>query len=520
MKSLEKIEYHDLASIHLFPYLALYNAEIDPMHKHNTKFSMCLCGFFSHFINEPNERIILLEASPRSGKTNFILNVVIPFIAGNNPNKRMIIITANKQTRKNVIRSGLERIFKSDFFKKTFNCYGKLMANEYNITLPNGFNIFMTTTLSDPPIGSGYHFQVAIDFINAAWVSSRATMTSAMTNWNNFSTRREKWEDETRSLGTKLIIDNQRLDFYDLSHKITSESDKNNQSYTRITLPYQFKEDTNILLPQGYTIPFKKGEFLVDRFNDNEKKVILSTTSRDLFEIQYQQNPSAEKNKIFYRNYFKYYTQQDLDNLYFQQIFITTDFAFTQKEESDFTVLCCWAECDGNLLLLDMLRGKYKGSQLNAMLQNFYKKWKNGFSNEHGSYFCSSIVIEQSGQQNIVMLDNIQNGFILEDGSKFYFDCAIIGLPRKGINKYTRVMRGLPFVQAGKVFLPAADVKIEGVNNVVDDIVEPFLLEHEQFNDNENIQRKLHDDIVDNCMDAIYLVNRGQYSFKTDILSA
>jgi phage terminase large subunit-like protein len=513
------INAYDYASIHLFPYLVLHNLNVDPVYKYSNKFFLSLCDYFNDFLENEDKRLLILEAAPRSGKTEFILNIVIPFIAGNNPSKRMMLITSTRQTRKK-LRKALERIFNTDFFKDLFQCHGRVRCNESNITLPNGFEIFLTTTLSTVPTGDGFHFIVATDYIAANMIDSKATMESAMTNWHGYMTRKQN------NPATKVIIDNQRLSFYDLSWKVTSESDRNGEIYTRITFPFQFNQACSVKLPCGLLMPFKKDEYLTERFNDREKRAILSTTSEEVYQIQYLQNPSMDKGKIFSRAYFRFYNSEDLDNLDINRIFITTDFAFTQKEESDYTVFCCWAEdLDNNLLLLDMQRGKYKGIQLNTMMYNFWHKWQNGI----GNVPCSFITIEKAGQQNITLVDSMRNGFYIDDdgqttqgkeGKKVFFNCGIRQLPRGGsLGKYTRVMQNLAYIQQGKVYLPSFNVQINGVDDIVKEIVDPFILEHEQFSQKQSVQRKQHDDIVDNCIDAVSIVNKARADYATEVSS-
>jgi hypothetical protein len=500
---------YDYASVHLLPYLALHNINVDPVYKYTNKFFLSLCDYFGDFLDNEDKRLLLLEASPRTGKTDFILNVVVPFVVGNNPDKRMMIITSTRQTRKK-IRKSLERVFGTLFFKDVFQIYGKVKCSEANIVLPNGFEIFITTTLSTVPTGDGFHFIIATDYISASMIDSKATMDSAMSNWHGYMTRKQN------NPATKVIIDNQRLDFYDLSWKVTAESDRNGEVYTRITFPFQFGEDTRVKLPSGLIMPFKKDEYLTERFNDREKKAILSTTSQEVYQIQYLQNPNRDKGKIFSRAYFRFYNPEDLEKMDFIRVFITTDFAFTQKEKSDYTVFCCWAEdLDNNLLLLDMQRGKYKGINLHTMLYNFWHKWRNGL----GNAACSFICIEKAGQQNISMVQTMRNGFYVEGSTeKVNFLCGIRELPRN-VRKYTRAMQSLAYIQQGKVFLPSFAVQINGVNDVMSEIVEPFLLEHEQFTEEDHMQRKLHDDIVDNCLDAVSIANKARASYQTDVVS-
>ena len=501
---------YDYASIHLYPYLALHNVKVDPMYRYDNKLFLGLCDYFNDFIEDKNKRILLLETSPRTGKTDFILNVVVPYIAGNNPNKRMMIITGSRET-KVTIRKKLERIFKSKYFQDVFYGYGRVEANESRIELPNGFYIYLTTTLSTTPTGTGYNFIVTSDYLSASMIDSKATMSTAMTNWEAFMTRTQP------DPPTKLIIDNQRLGFYDLSWRVTKESDDNGEKYVRITMPYQFLEDTNVKLPCGLYLTFKAGEFLTERFSEREKQLILSKTSQETYQVQYLQNPSRDKNKIFQRGYFRFYNPEDLDNTEFNRVFITTDFAFTQKTKADYTVMCCWAEdMDNNLLLLDMQRGKYKGKQLNTNLYNFWHKWQNGVGNTS----CSFITIEKVGLGNDQIINDIRHGFYIDDGEqgkKVEINCKIREIPRAGIKKYTRAERSLAYYQQGKIYLPSHTVEINGVNNVMNEIVEPFLREHEEFTDEDHMQRKLHDDIVDNCLDAVSVVNRSRTSYAVEV---
>ena len=497
----------DYASIHLLPYMALSNAIVEPQYRYTNKFFMCLCDYFSDFITDPNKRLLLLEASPRTGKTEYIFNIVLPFLIGNNPNKRMMVITSSRQTRYK-LRRALDRVLKTDFFKTVFPYYGKIRSNETTIEMPNGFTIFLTTTLSTVPTGDGFHFIVATDYISSSMIDSRATMESAMSNWQGYMTRKQN------NPATKIIIDNQRLSFYDLSWAVTTTADKTGEKYTRITFPFQFTEDLKVKLPSGLIMPFQKGEYLTERFNDREKRAILSTTSEETFNIQYQQNPNKDKGKIFSRAYFRYYNHEDLEKLDFNRAFITTDLAFTQERRSDYTVFCFWLEdIQGNLFLVDMFRGKHKGTELNLLLYNFWKKYSSGVA-DNPSTECQFIAIEVAGQSTTTFVQSLSAPILIgKDSEPVQIDCAIRKLPRN-TKKYTRAMQSLAYIQQGKVYLPSYNVKIDGVSDINLEIVEPFLLEHEQFAEDDS---HLHDDIVDNCLDAISIVNKPAATYKVDV---
>jgi len=115
----------------------------------------------------------------------------------------------------------------------------------------------------------------------------------------------------------------------------------------------------------------------------------------------------------------------------------------------------------------------------------------------------------------------IKNGFYIgegEVGEKVHISCGLREIARSGIKKYTRAMQSLAYIQQGKVYLPSFAVQINGIDDVMSQIVEPFLMEHEQFSEEDNIQRKLHDDIVDNCLDAVSVVNRNKTDYSVEVV--
>lgn len=496
--SLARATTYDYCASHLFPFMTMLNIEVEPQYTYSNKLFLPLCMSFNHFLNDANQRTALLEAPPRSGKTEFLFTVVLPYIIGNNPGKRMMIITSTKATREFLNRL-LERIIKSEFYQKVFPSIGKSKFSAERFDLANGFYILFTTALSTVPTGSGFHFIVTSDYISASWVNSPSTMTTSFQNWEGFMTRKQN------NPPTKVLIDNQRLGYYDLSWKVVQGAERQGEQITRITLPYQFQDDYKLKLPNGLIMPYKKGEYLTERFNDREKRNIIASTSEEVYRVQYLQDPLRDKGKIFHRAFFRFYRANDLETINFIDGFITTDLAFKRTLKADFTVFIFWMVDDqGNLYLIDMYRDKVDGVSLNQALYNFFQKWRYG----KNSCGCSTVLVETAGGSNQVFINTLRNGFYIEEGGKLvYLDCHIKELIRS-INKSVRARQSLGYLQSGKVFLPSYDVQIDGVRDVMSDIVEPLLSEADEFSDDDSHK---HDDICDCLIDGINHINARAY---------
>lgn len=506
--SLDLATTQDYCATHLFPFMTMLNIEIEPQYNYANKLFLPLCLTFSNFLRNVDDRVYLLEAPPRSGKTEFIFSVVLPFIIGNNPNKRIMIITSTKATR-NTLRKNLERIIKSDYYKSVFPWSAKSKFSAERFELGNGCYVLFTTSLSTVPTGSGFHFIVASDYISASWINSPSTMTTAFQNWEGFMTRKQK------DPPTKVIIDNQRLGYYDLSWRIMNSAGRQGEKITRITLPYQFDDDYYFKLPNNLIIPFKRNEYLIDRFNDREKRDTISSTSPETYTIQYQQRPSQDRGKIFNRAFFRFYRNADLETIKFEDGFITTDLAFKKTTKADFTVFMFWLrDIHGNIYLIDMFRDKLEGLSLNSGLYSFFQKWRNG-DPENNILGCSTAIIETAGGSNLHFISCLEQGFPIAEGGKYvYLDCSIKKVVRSS-NKFIRARQSLSWLQGGKVFLPSYDVKINGVSDINNDIVEPILKEVDEFSDDDSHRS---DDMCDNIIDAINHVNtRGYSSNEIDV---
>ena len=89
---------------------------------------------------------------------------------------------------------------------------------------------------------------------------------------------------------------------------------------------------------------------------------------------QYLQKPTAQGGAIFKDEFFKYYDEDIKNNYEFR--FIVGDTAQKTANYNDFSVFACFGLHNGNLYLIDLIRGKWQSQELKQTLINFFNKHK------------------------------------------------------------------------------------------------------------------------------------------------
>lgn len=484
-----------LARHSVFTYSLLFNKEIEPSHNYSDRFFTILSYEFQKFLGTKDD-LFLLEASPRTGKTEFLINIFLTFLIGNRQDHRFLLICSNQVLKKD-LRRKIERVCRSKFFQKIFPRILIDISNDTEMIFSNGNSINFTTTNSSVPIGAGFHFIFLIDYLNSDTMRSTPLREEAFAQLQGFLSRTQ------HNPATKIIVDNQRLGVEDLSAYLTKQYDEMSLPYQRLTFPYQFDSDFHYKIGEK-NVTFKEGEFLVDRFNDFEKRKIIARLGNFVYDVQFLQKARRARGDLVKREQFRFYKQVDLENNKFINGFMTTDLALSDKQYNDFNVFCFWlVDSNFNLYLVDMLRLKIKGLQAESALYNFYLKWRDGLKN--GGVGCNRITFENT-TNTMLTIQRYKSGFevdIFIDGQKIRRKVSFGGLVKelaRTKNKFSRAIDAVPYIEAGQVFLPSHDVKIDGVKSVVDDITDPLITEAENFREDDSHE---HDDIFDNLIDAI-----------------
>lgn len=192
----------------------------------------------------------------------------------------------------------------------------------------------------------------------------------------------------------------------------------------------------------------------------------LEAASPYVFAGQYMQNPAPLGGGIFKDHWWKYLDVAPLT----QWRVIYADTAQKTKEQNDFSVFQCWGKTiDGQIVLLDMVRGKWEAPELETMARAFWAK-------HHA--------VQNAGALRAFKVEDKVSGTGLIQKLRRE-GIPIIGLERN-IDKVTRAMDAAPYVQSGNVIL------MRNLAQLVD-----FLSEAAVF------PNGAHDDMIDCAMSAI-----------------
>ena len=346
---------------------------LEPKWNYKDKFFSVLLDTYDSFIKDSFRDLLLVEAPPRTGKTEFISGFGITYLLGTNSNKRFLVVTGVNQLKKKV-RKNIVRILETEAYKKIYDVNISI-NNESKIILSNGNEIDFITTNSNVPTGEGYHFIFIEDLLTYTMATSEAKREHAFDQYRGTITRTQ------RDPHTKIFINSQRLNSKDLNNLITDLRKDNKDSYIKLSFPYIFDIDTEYALQNGNTVIFKEGEYLVSRFTKEDMIKIKSNVGSKIFTIQYQQQPDLAGGLYIQRDQLVY----DKDNEMIQSLvntngfdftFMSIDCAQTKKVENDKSA-CIFAGMKNNLVyIIDVKTVNLEFQQLTRLCDEMYCKYK------------------------------------------------------------------------------------------------------------------------------------------------
>jgi predicted phage terminase large subunit-like protein len=192
----------------------------------------------------------------------------------------------------------------------------------------------------------------------------------------------------------------------------------------------------------------------------------LETSSPYVFAGQYMQHPAPLGGGIFKDEWWRFLEIPPLT----KHRAIYADTAQKTKEQNDFSVFQCWGQTiDGQIVLLDQVRGKWEAPELETMARAFWAK-------HHA--------IQNAGPLRAFKVEDKVSGTGLIQKLKRE-GIPIIPIQRN-IDKVTRAMDAAPYVQSGNVII------MRNLAHLVD-----FMSEASVF------PNGAHDDMIDAAMSAI-----------------
>jgi len=420
-----------------------------------SEFSISICNELQKFYvssmkkEMPN---LLLEAPPQHGKSLLCAELFPAWVLGVNPNSRLAVATYTftLARRRNI---EIQRIIESSRYKQIFpetklRQGNKVIDGEKNA---EGFEVVgYNGGLRCVGVGGSLTgFSVDIGIIDDPYKDMAEARSSTQNNnvieWYNsvFKTRLSKLS------GVVMMLT--RWATNDLAAWCLENENWNEHKYQAIV----------------------KDKALVPSLHPIEQLIKIKTSMPDaIWEAMYQQNPYIQGGNIIREEWIQYYSILPEK---FERIFITGDTAQKVKEHNDFSVFTCFGS-DGNFLyVLDMWRGKVTAPGLKQAALDFWTKWGAGI----GGVACSGFYIEDKASGTGLIQDLQASAPI-----------PIIPVPRS-IDKYTRLMDVLNYIQAGKLWLPANAVY---TNMMVGEMM--------AFSGD---MKHAHDDIVDTIIDGLFI---------------
>lgn len=214
------------------------------------------------------------------------------------------------------------------------------------------------------------------------------------------------------------------------------------------------------------------------------------------FHGQYQQEPRSLGGTVFKTKWWNYYFQLPPLSV----IFIYADTAFKVKEVNDYSVFEVWGKGEEGIYLLDLIRGKWPGPDLEEKARDIWKKWSTPQLGE-GQPVASGMKIEDKASGTGLVQSLMKQG---RDGSP---RIPVTPIPRH-IDKAVRAMSVTPSVASGMVFLPDPDLDYRPWFS-------EFISEHADFKADLSHG---HDDQVDPMMDAVEDMILGNIDFYAGAL--
>lgn len=393
---------------------------------------------------------IIINIPPRSGKTEISVKSFIAWALGLEPDSEFIHASYSKRLA-TANAYDVRAILQSETYREVFPWVGlqedSKAKDEFRTTA--GGIVYATgsdgtiTGYGAGKMREGFGGAVIIDDPHKAGEATSDVMRKNVIDWyqNTIASRLNKPT-------TPVIVIMQRLHEEDLAGWLLAGG--TGEAWHHLNIPARM-DDGSSFWPQQFPAD------MLDR---------LEATSSYVFAGQYMQRPAPLGGGIFKTEWWRFLDVPPI--IRWRAIYADT--AQKTKEQNDYSVFQCWGKTlDGQICLLDMVRGKFEAPELEAVARAFWAKHHQ--AQNAGPLRAFKVEDKVSGTGLIQKLK--REGI------------PIIPIERN-IDKVTRAMDAAPYVQSGNVIL------LSNIAHLSD-----FLAEASVF------PNGTHDDMIDAAMSAI-----------------
>lgn len=401
---------------------------------------------------------LLIQAPPRSGKSELFSRRFPAWAFGKNPNLQMIAASYSADLSSRMNRD-VQRIIDSEEYSQifpntSFSANSSASINSAkNIRNSEIFEIagyagsYRSAGVGGGITGMGADIAIIDDPVKDAKEANSQTVRDSVWDWytSTFYTR--------LSPKSGVLLGMTRWHEDDLAGRLLADMKNGGDQWRVVSFPAIAEHD------EEYR---KEGEALhPERYDLTHLSKIKKAVGSQAWNALYQQRPSSKGGDVIKRAWFNRYDV--LPQM--RRVIIAGDTAQKVKQHNDYSVfIVAGIANNGGLYLIDLIRGKWEAPELESKLQDIWNKYR-------ASHKVQSVYIEDksSGTGLIQSIQRKRN------------------IPIKGVqvdaDKYTRVLGVQGFIESGYVFLP---------NDA--EWVEDFLSECEKFTATDSHK---HDDQVD-----------------------
>lgn len=405
---------------------------------------------------------LIIQAPPRSGKSELFSRRFPAWAFGQNPNLQIIAASYSTDLASRMNRD-VQRIIDSEEYQGVFpetTLNGKNIATVSGQSLRNSeiFEIvghagaYRSAGVGAGITGMGADIGIIDDPVKDAKEANSQTIRDAVWDWytTTFYTR--------LSPKSGILLGMTRWHEDDLAGRLLREMANDGDQWRIVSFPAIAEEDEEFRL---------EGEALhPERYDLERLTKIKKAVGSQAWNALYQQRPSSKGGDIIKGAWFKRYSV--LPRM--KRIIITADTAQKTKQHNDYSVLLvAGVGHDGGVYALDLIRGKWEAPELEQKVSDVWNKYK--------SFGVHKVYVEDKSS-GTSLIQNIQRKQ---------------RIPIEGVqvdtDKYTRVLGIQGYIESGYIYLP---------NDA--EWIEDFIKECEAFTATDSHK---HDDQVDAMVMAI-----------------
>ena len=405
---------------------------------------------------------LIIQAPPRSGKSELFSRRFPAWAFGQNPNLQIIAASYSTDLASRMNRD-VQRIIDSEEYQGVFpetTLNGKNIATVSGQSLRNSeiFEIvghagaYRSAGVGAGITGMGADIGIIDDPVKDAKEANSQTIRDAVWDWytTTFYTR--------LSPKSGILLGMTRWHEDDLAGRLLREMANDGDQWRIVSFPAIAEED------EEYR---NEGEALhPERYDLERLTKIKKAVGSQAWNALYQQRPSSKGGDIIKGAWFKRYSV--LPRM--KRVIIAGDTAQKIKQHNDFSVfLAAGLAVDGGVYIFDLIRGKWEAPELEQKLSDVWNKYR--------SMPVHKVYIEDKSS-GTSLIQNIQRKQ---------------RIPIEGVqvdtDKYTRVLGVQGYIESGYIYLP---------NDA--EWIEDFIKECEAFTATDSHK---HDDQVDAMVMAI-----------------